>query len=113
MRLDVVQMRRHTGLDSNAGIIHVATNVGEDLGLEAEVADGLAVEARLLTSSGRGELDVVHTKVVEGLGDLDLGLGVEEGVGELLALCKRDGNVWLTVVTKLGSLVINLVMCSR
>ena len=43
MRLDVVQMRRHTGLDSNAGIIHVATNVGEDLGLETELADCLAI----------------------------------------------------------------------
>lgn len=53
--------------------------------LEAELADRLAVAARLLRSSGRGQLDVVDAEVIESLGDLDLGLGVEEGVGELLA----------------------------
>lgn len=59
--------------------------MSEDLSLEAEVADGLAVETRLLTGSGRGELDVVNAELVEGLGDSDFGLSVEEGVGELLA----------------------------
>jgi len=76
----------NTGRDGQLGVAHVASDVGEDLGLEAEVADGLAVEARLLAGGGRGELDVVDAEGIEGLGDLDLGLGVEEGVGELLAL---------------------------
>ena len=62
--------------------------MSEDLGLETEVADGLAVEAGLLTGSGRGEFDVVDAEVVQGLGDANLGLGVEEGVGELLALAE-------------------------
>lgn len=53
--------------------------------LEAELADRLAVTARLLRGSRRGQLDVVDAEVIEGLGNLDLGLGVEEGVGELLA----------------------------
>lgn len=32
-----------TSLYSNPSIIHMATNVGEDLGLETELADRLAV----------------------------------------------------------------------
>jgi hypothetical protein len=78
----------NTSRDGQLGIGHVTSHVSEDLGLEAELADLLAVKARLLTGSGRGELDVVDAKVIEGLGDLDLGSGVEEGVGELLALAE-------------------------
>jgi len=63
--------------------------VSENLSLETESTDGLAVQARLLTGSGRCELDVVDAEIVKGLGDSDLGLGVEEGVGELLALAER------------------------
>jgi hypothetical protein len=34
----------NTGLDSETGVIHVTSNMGEDLGsLEAERTDGLAV----------------------------------------------------------------------
>jgi hypothetical protein len=62
--------------------------VSENLGLESEVADGLAVETRLLTGSGRGKFDVVDAEIVQSLGDANLGLGVEEGVGELLALAE-------------------------
>lgn len=59
--------------------------VCEDLGLEAEFADGFAVGAGLF-GCGRGcELDVVDAEVVQGFGDFDLGFGVEEGIGELLA----------------------------
>ena len=76
----------NTGRDGQLGIVHVTSHVSEDLGLETEVADGLAVEAGLLTRSGRGELDVVNAEIVQSLGDSDLGLSVEEGVGELLAL---------------------------
>jgi len=78
----------NTGRDGQLGVVHVASYVGEDLSLEAELADLLAVEARLLTGGGRGELDVVDTEFVEGLGNLDLSCGVEEGVGELLALAE-------------------------
>lgn len=70
----------------------MAADVSQDLGLEAELADGLAILAGLLRGSGRGKLNVVDTKVVEGLGNLDLGLGVEEGVGELLALSQGGLN---------------------
>jgi hypothetical protein len=78
----------NTGCDGQLGVVHVASHVSEDLGLEAELADLLAVEAGLLAGGRRGELDVVDAKVVEGLGNLDLGSGVEEGVGELLALAE-------------------------
>lgn len=76
-----------TSLDSDASIVHVATNVGQDLGLEAHLADLDAVLATLLGSGGRGDLDVLDSKVGKGLGDLHLGLDVEEGIGELLSLC--------------------------
>lgn len=33
----------NTSFHSQAGIVHVATDVGQNLGLEAELADGLAV----------------------------------------------------------------------
>jgi hypothetical protein len=85
----------HTGLDSELGVIHVASDVGEDpvvnarqerklisfqvsrtekqvergpnaLGpLETERADGLAVVERLGRGSGRSQLDVLDTKLVE------------------------------------------------
>lgn len=79
----------NTSLNSDLDIVHVAADVGQDLGLEAELADGLAVLARLLGSAGRGELDAVNTELVQSLCDLDLGLGVEVGIGELLALTQR------------------------
>lgn len=65
----------------------MATNVGEDLGLEAHVADLDAVEATLLGRRRGGELDVLDSKVGERLSDLHLGLGVEERICELLSLC--------------------------
>jgi hypothetical protein len=78
-----------TSLDSNLDIVHMAADVSQDLGLETELADGLAVETRLLRGTRRGELDAVNTKLVESLGDLDLGLGVKVGIGKLLALTQR------------------------
>lgn len=60
----------------------------QNLGLQAQLADGFAVEATLLTGGGRGEFDVINAELIQGLGDLDLGLGVEEGVGELFAFTK-------------------------
>jgi hypothetical protein len=64
----------------------VAADVGEDLGLETELADLLAVRARLLGCGGGRELDVLDTERVERLGNRDLRLGVEERVRELLTL---------------------------
>jgi hypothetical protein len=77
----------NTGLDRDLGIAHVAADVCQDLGLQAELADGFAVPARLLGRGRRSQLNVVDAEFIEGLGNLDLGLGVEVGVGELLALC--------------------------
>ena len=56
------------GLDSQLGITHVAANVCQDLGLESEVADLLAVIIRLLGGGGGGELDVVDAECIEGFG---------------------------------------------
>ena len=41
-----------TGLDGNSGIVHMATDVGEDLGFEAELAYSLAVESGLFRGGG-------------------------------------------------------------
>ncbi len=66
----------------------MAADVGEDLGLQAELADGLAVEPRLLRGRGGRELDVLDTESIQRLRDGDLGLGVEEGVRKLFAPLK-------------------------
>ena len=79
--------QRLARLDGDASIIHVAADVRDDLCLQTELADCLAVAAALLGRCGRRQLDAVDTKVVKRLGNTDLGLGVEERVGELLALC--------------------------
>lgn len=81
-----VVRKGQTGLYGDAGIVYVAANVGEDLGLESELADCLAVDTRLLRGGGGGELDVLYTKSIERFGDGDLCLGVEEGIRELFAL---------------------------
>jgi hypothetical protein len=78
-----------TSFDGDPGIVHVAADVGEDLGLESELADGLAVCAGLLRGGGGGEFNVLDPKGIEGLGDRDFSLGVEEGVGKLLALLQK------------------------
>ncbi|CRK33971.1 hypothetical protein BN1708_006226, partial [Verticillium longisporum] len=75
-----------TSLDGQAGVIHVAAHVSQDLGLETELADGLAVPTGLFAVFQARQLDVVDAEVIESLGNLDLSLGVEEGVGKLLAL---------------------------
>lgn len=64
----------------------MAADVSENLGFKAEAADGLAIDARLFGGSGGGEFDVLYTEGIECLGDGDLRLGVEEGIGELFAL---------------------------
>ena len=77
-----------TSLNCYPGIIHVAANVGENLGFEAELADRLAVLAGLLRGGRRGELDAVDAKVIKRPGNFDLGFGVKKSVGELLTLCE-------------------------
>ena len=47
---------------------------------------GILTCAGLFRCSGRGQLDVLHTEGIESLGDGNLGLAVEESVGELLPL---------------------------
>jgi len=64
----------------------MAADVGKDFGLQAELADCLAVEPRLLGGGGGREFDVFDAEGIEGLGDSDLGLGVEESICELLTL---------------------------
>ena len=55
-----------TSLDSDTGVVHVASDVGKNLGLlEAELADSLAVCTRLGRSGRRGKLDVLDTKLVK------------------------------------------------
>ena len=78
----------HTSLDRDLDIIHVTSYVCQNLGLEAQLADGFAVESALLTRARTCKLYAVYTELIELLGDLDLGLGVEVGIGELLALAK-------------------------
>ena len=83
-----------TCLNSNTSVIHMASDMGEDLGLQAELANGFAVCARLLRGCGGCELDVLHTERIERLGNGDFSLGVEKGVGELFTLCERGGSQW-------------------
>ena len=69
----------------------MTTDMGENLGLKTELANGLAVEPGLFRGRGGCEFDVLDTKGVESLGNCDFGLGVEEGIGKLLALCRWEG----------------------
>ena len=60
----------------------MTSNVREDLALEAELADGFAVLARLLGRSRRGELDIVGAKLVESLSNFDFLRCIKVCVGE-------------------------------
>lgn len=64
----------------------MASDMGEDLRLQAELANGFAVGTRLLRGYGGCELDVLHTERIERLGNGDFSLGVEKSVGELFTL---------------------------
>ena len=57
----------NASLHGHACILHVAPYVREDLGLEAELADGLAVLLGLLGRGRRRELDIVYSEFVESL----------------------------------------------
>lgn len=73
----------YASFDGNSRIVHVASDVCKDLALQSQLADRFAVPSALLGCSGRSQLDVLDAKVGQGGRDLDLGLGVEEGIGEL------------------------------
>lgn len=88
----------HTRLYGNASIVHVASDVSQDLGLETELADGFTVCSRLLGCGGRGEFNVLYAKVGEGLCDSDLCFRVKKGVGELWTETASDvvqGHGWM------------------
>jgi hypothetical protein len=55
----------NAGLDGELSVVHVAPDVRQDLGLEAQLADGLTVLARLLRCRRRSQLDVVDPNGVE------------------------------------------------
>lgn len=57
-----------------------------------KLTEGLT-SSGLLRSGGTREFDVLHTERVECLGNGNLGLGIEEGIGELFALCVLE-SVW-------------------
>lgn len=60
----------NTRLDGESGVVHVASNVRQDLGsLEAERTDCLAVVERFGRGGGRGELDVFDAEFVEAEGE--------------------------------------------
>lgn len=77
-----------TGLYGEFGVVHVAPGVGEGFGAKAQVGDGLAVGSALGRSSRASELNILHTKVVQHLRDLNLLLGSVEGIHKLLSLAE-------------------------
>lgn len=78
----------NSSLDCDSGIIHVTSDVGENLGLKSQLTNGLAILETLWGSSRAGEFDIVDTEVIEGLGDFDLLFSGEECGCELLTLAK-------------------------
>ena len=57
--------------------------MGEDLGLEPQIAYDFAVLARLLRGCRRSELNIFNSKGVQCFRYLNFGFGVEEGIGKL------------------------------
>ena len=82
----------HARAHRQLGVAHVTAHMCQNLGLEAELGYRFTILSALLTRGGRCELDVVHAKLIQSLGNLDLGLGVEEGGGKLLPFsqCRLD-----------------------
>lgn len=71
----------------------MASDVGEDFGLQPELADSFAVLTGLFRRCGRSEFEVFNTEGVQCLGDGNFGVGIEESVGELFPLCFDEKNV--------------------
>jgi Holliday junction resolvase-like predicted endonuclease len=81
----------------------------QNLGLEAELADSLAILARSFRSSRGGELDVVSTKLVESLSDFDLLLEVEVRIGKStsrLVSCMM-GSIRMNILLALSQSALN------
>jgi len=77
----------------------MTANVGQDLALQTQGRDGLAVLVALLRGSRAGQFDVLNSELAEHLGDVDLLLSGEVGTDELLSFTKStldDGEVLQT-----------------
>lgn len=79
---------KQTCFDCYPRIVHMAADMSQNLGLQAKLANGLAIQAGLLRRSRRGKLDVFYTEGIERLCNGDLSFRVKEGIRELLALCR-------------------------
>lgn len=64
----------------------------QNLSLETELGYSFAVLTRLFRCCRRCEFDIVDAKLVQRLGNFDLGLGIEECVRKLFALSQRRLN---------------------
>src|ERR1700760_3986886 len=78
----------YTSFDGNSGIVHVTTDMCEDLGFETQAANLDTVKTALLRGGRIGEFNVINTKVIEGSSNFNLGIGVEEGIGKLFSFTK-------------------------
>jgi len=86
----------HTRLDGRLDVAHVAARVREDLGLEVEARDRLAVAHGLHARGRVDQLNVVDTDLVEHVGNVHAVLARELGRRKLLALAQsRIHNVKL------------------
>jgi hypothetical protein len=84
--LELKWMGIHTSLDSYPSVVHVTSNMSEDLAFETELADRFAVCTRLLRSDRRSELNVLDTELVQCSRNGNFRLGIEGGIGELFTL---------------------------
>ncbi|KAH3676951.1 hypothetical protein OGATHE_001441 [Ogataea polymorpha] len=74
----------NTCLNCNLSIIHMTSDVSQNLSLKPKFTNGLAIDSTLLGGNRRGQFNVVDTKVIQSLGDFNLFFCAEEGVGKLL-----------------------------
>lgn len=114
-------------------------SIAAHLSLETQLADGLAVASRLLRSTRACKFDlysvsklsdkgiaigipgmthIVNTKVIQSLGNLNLLLSVEKGIGELLTLPQstldnlESGDV-AQEVSDTGVVTVRVPVCGR
>jgi len=76
----------HPSVNSQLGIVERAAGVRQYLRLQAQAGEALAVQEALRAGGGRGQLDVLHAKVVQSMGNVNLLLGGKVGAHELLPL---------------------------
>ncbi|KAH3671919.1 hypothetical protein OGAPHI_000105 [Ogataea philodendri] len=82
----------NTSLDSNFCVVHVTSDMGQNLGFQSQLANRLAISPTLFRGDRRGQLDVVHSKIIQSLGNLYFLLGGEKGVGKLLTFSQSRFN---------------------